>query len=127
MYYLRNAGDPVDAEPGADQRHQGLRGVESHVHAVGAAVVLVAQPLPGEHEGVAGRGPEAAHLQGVPEEVPLDPGPHRRRILLQGLRFPAPTSFRHYVVLNSGCAYYFVKFRNILIIMGILGIGHTTV
>ena len=30
-----NAGDPVDAEPGADQRHQGLWGVEGHLHAVG--------------------------------------------------------------------------------------------
>ena len=34
-YLSLNAGDPVDAEPGADQRHQGLWGVEGHLHAVG--------------------------------------------------------------------------------------------
>ena len=67
-------------------------------------VVLLAQRLPGEHERVAGRDPEAAHVQAVPQEVPLDPGPHRRRLLLQGLRCSAQTSFKHYVVLNIGCA-----------------------
>ena len=84
--------------------------------------MLLAQPLPGEHERVAGRDPEAAHVQAVPQEVPLDPGPHRRRLLLQGLRCSAQTSFKHYVVLNIGwvvpkvdrLCLLFVKFRNIL-------------
>ena len=91
--------------------------------------MFVAQPLPDEHEGAARRDPEAAHVSAVSEEVPLDPGPNRRRLLLQaGLRCPSPTSFKRYVALSIGCAFYsfytyieihlILRFRNIITVYG---------
>ena len=49
---------------------------------VSLIAVLAAQPVPGEHAGAARRDAAAAHVRAVPQELPLDPRPHRRRFQL---------------------------------------------
>ena len=56
--------------------------MEGQVRHQGPALLLLAQLVPAEHQGTAGRDPEAAPLHGVPQQLPLDPRPHRRRFQL---------------------------------------------
>ena len=70
----------MDAEPHRDDRPQGLHRVEGEVRREGPALLLPAQPLPPEYSGAAWHHPPAAHLHGVPQQLSLDPRPHRRWI-----------------------------------------------
>ena len=47
--YPWNAGDPVDAKPGADDRDQGFRGVEDLVRAVGTTGTTTHQCIPSKN------------------------------------------------------------------------------
>ena len=48
----------------------------------GSAVLLAAQPLPPHHQGAPRGDAQAAHLCRVPQQLSLDPRPHRRRFQL---------------------------------------------
>lgn len=76
-------GDPVDAEPRGHQLPARLRRVEGEVRRQGPGLLLPAQPLSAQHPRAARRDPPPPHLHGVPQQLPLAPGPHRRRIQLQ--------------------------------------------
>ena len=72
----------MDAEPHGNSVSQGLRGVEGKVRCEGPTPLQPAQPLPLDNQRAAWRDPEAAHVHGVPQQLPLDPRPHWRRIQL---------------------------------------------
>lgn len=72
----------MDAKPDRADGPARLHRVEGEVRREGPAVLLAAEPLPAQHEGAARGDPEVAHLHGVPQQLPLDPGSHGRRILL---------------------------------------------
>ena len=77
-----DSGNAVDAEPNRDAGTARLPGVEGEVLGEGPAVLLATEPLPADHERVAGGDAPPAHLCGVPRQLSLDPGPHRGRLLL---------------------------------------------
>ena len=73
----------MDAEPCRHQLPSGLRRMEGEVRRQGPGLLLPAQPLPPEHQGAARRDPQAAHLHGVPQQLPLAPRPYRRWVQFQ--------------------------------------------
>ena len=56
--------------------------MEGQVRHQGPALLLPPQLLPTEYSRAPRRDPEAAHVHGVPQQLPLDPRPHWRRIQL---------------------------------------------
>ena len=72
----------MDAEPCLRERHPRLCRVEERVQRQRPAILLPAKPMPNHVQGAAGGDAQAVHLHGVPKQLPLDPGPHRRRILV---------------------------------------------
>ena len=57
--------------------------MEGEVRHQGSTLLLLTQRLPVDHQRIARRDPALAHLHGVPQQLPLDSRPHRRRILIQ--------------------------------------------
>lgn len=74
-------GDPVDAEPDRAERPARLPGVEGEVRRQGPAVLFAAELVRPHDQGAARGDPAAVHVHGVPEQLPVDPGPHRGRVL----------------------------------------------
>ena len=72
----------MDAEPHGNSVSQGLRGVEGKVRCEGPTPLQPAQPVPLDTQRAAWRDPEAAHLRGVSQQLPLDPRSNWRWILL---------------------------------------------
>ena len=56
--------------------------MEGQVRHQGPALLLPSQLLPTEHPGTARGNSEASHVHGMPQQLPLDPRPHRRRFQL---------------------------------------------
>ena len=56
---------------------------------LGSTFLFLAKSLPPHHQGAARRDAETAHVRGVPQQLSLDPRPHRRRI--QHLVPPIPS------------------------------------
>lgn len=73
----------MDAEPHRTDLPEGLPGVEGEVRREGTALLLPAQPLPSDHQGTPWTDRQTVHLHGVPQQLPLDPRPHGRRLLRQ--------------------------------------------
>ena len=57
--------------------------MEGEVRQQGPALLLAAKRLPPQHQRASRRNSSTVHLHGVPQQLPLDPRPHRRRILIQ--------------------------------------------
>lgn len=83
-------GDSVDAEPHRADITQRLPGVEGEVWRQGPTLLLSAEPLPLDDQGTSGSDHPTVHLYGVPQQLPLDPGPHRRRLLCQVVTYCTP-------------------------------------
>ena len=49
---------------------------------LGSTFLFLAKSLPPHHQGAARRDAETAHVRGVPQQLSMDPRPHRRRIQL---------------------------------------------
>ena len=67
----------MDAESSWYKLLEGLCRMEGEVWREGSGLLLAAQPLSVQHSRAAGRDAEAAHLHGVPQQLPLAARPHR--------------------------------------------------
>lgn len=71
----------MDAEPDRVDRPARLPGMEREMRRERTAVLLAAQRVSFDHTGTPRRNTPTLHLYGMSEQLPLDPGPHRRRVL----------------------------------------------
>ena len=67
----------MDAEPDGAYRYQGFPGMEGKMRREGESVLLAAEPLPRDDEGIAWGNVETLYLYGMPQELPLDLGSDR--------------------------------------------------
>ena len=102
-------GHPVDAESSGHQLSARLRRVEGEVRREGPGLLLAAQPVPAQHPRAARGDAQAAHLHGVPKQLPVVAGPHRGRIQLQEEVASAPPDaqmFNRLLFLTNLCFFF---------------------
>ena len=110
----------MDAEPNRADSAAGLLRVEGQVRHQGPALLLAAELLPAEHAGVAGGDAASSHLHGVPQQLPLDPRPHGRRLqlLVRSSHSASPSIIYDY--LNTAVNNYkTIRLSSALLIKGV--------